>query len=63
VDADPWVDGVGVGTRQLAEVGFEIPWRAGGPLAFLPVRTVAYCGSANVVYHEQGEPQIASPSP
>jgi hypothetical protein len=27
------------------------------------VNTVAYCGLANVVYEEQGEPQLASPAP
>jgi hypothetical protein len=31
-------------------------------LPFIPMRTVAYCGSANVVYRQQGEPEIASPS-
>jgi hypothetical protein len=63
VEADPLVDGTAVGVRQLAEISFDIPWLNSGPLTFLPVKTVAYCGSANVVYKEQGEPQIASPSP
>jgi hypothetical protein len=63
VEADPVVDGTPMGARQLAEIGFDIPWSSRGPLPFLPVKTVAYCGSANVVYKEQGEPQIASPSP
>jgi len=63
VKANPLVDGTPTGARQLAEIGFDISWSGTGPLPFLPVRTVAYCGSANVVYREQGEPQIASPSP
>jgi hypothetical protein len=63
VRADPLVDGTPMGARQLAEVGFDIPWSTSDQLPFLPVPTVAYCGSANVVYREQGEPQIASPSP
>jgi hypothetical protein len=63
VEADPMVDGTAVGARQLAEIGFDIPWSGSVPLPFLPVKTVAYCGSANVVYRQQGEPQIASPSP
>ena len=63
VQADPLVDGTPMGARQVAEIGFDIPWSSGDQLPFLPVPTVAYCGSANVVYREQGEPQIASPSP
>lgn len=63
VAANPLVDGTPMGARQLAEIGFDIPWSSGDQLPFLPVPTVAYCGSANVVYREQGEPQIASPSP
>ena len=63
VEVDPLVDGTPMGARQLAEIAFEIPWSSSSPLPFVPVKTVAYCGSANVVYKEQGEPQIASPSP
>jgi hypothetical protein len=63
VEADPVVDATPMGARQLAEIGFDIPWSGSGPLPFLPVKTVPYCGSANVVYKEQGEPQIATPSP
>jgi hypothetical protein len=63
VEADPLVDGTPMGARQLGEIGFDIPWSRTDSLPFLPVRTVAYCGSANVVYREQGEPQIATPSP
>jgi hypothetical protein len=63
VQADPLVDGTPMGARQVAEVGFDIPWSSSDQLPFLPVPGVAYCGSANVVYREQGEPQIASPSP
>jgi hypothetical protein len=63
VEADPLVDGTAMGARPVAQTSFDIPWSDNGPLTFLPVKTVAYCGSANVVYREQGEPQIASPSP
>lgn len=63
VEADPIVDSTPMGARQFAEIGFDIPWADSGPLPFLPVKTVPYCGSANLVYREQGEPQIASPSP
>lgn len=63
VEANPLVDGKPMGARQIGEIGFDIPWVDSGPLPFIPVPTVAYCGSANVVYKEQGEPQIASPTP
>ena len=63
VEADPLVDGLPTGARQLAEVGFDVPWSRTDRLPFLPVSTVAYCGLANTVYREQGEPAIASPSP
>jgi hypothetical protein len=63
VEGNPLVDGKPMGARQIGEIGFDIPWADSGPLPFIPVPTVAYCGSANLVYREQGEPQIASPSP
>ena len=62
VEADPLVDGVPTGARQLAEMAFDVPWSKTDRLPFLPVSTVAYCGLANTVYREQGEPAIASPS-
>jgi hypothetical protein len=63
VEADPLVDGMPTGARQLAEVGFDVPWSRTDRLPFLAVKNVAYCGLANTVYREQGEPAIASPSP
>lgn len=63
VEGNPLIDGVPTRARQLAEVGFEVPWSRTDPLPFLPVKTVAYCGLANTVYREQGEPPIASTSP
>jgi hypothetical protein len=63
VEADPLIDGLATGARQLAEVGFDVPWSRSDRLPSLPVSTVAYCGLANTVYREQGEPAIASSSP
>ena len=63
VEADPLVDGTPMGARSLAEIGFDVPWAGTGPLRFIPVSTTRYCGLANVVYREQGEPEVASPSP
>ena len=56
-------DGLPTGARQLAEIAFDVPWSTTDRLPFLAVSTVAYCGLANTVYREQGEPAIASPSP
>ena len=63
IEANPLVDGIPTGSRELAEIGFDVPWSKTDRLPFLPVSTVAYCGLANTVYREQGEPAIASPSP
>lgn len=63
IEADLLVDGIPTGARQLAEVAFDVPWSTTDRLPFLPVSTVAYCGLANTVYREQGEPAIASASP
>jgi hypothetical protein len=63
VKINPLVDGTPMGVRELPEIGFDVPWAVEGPLPFLAVRTVAYCGSANLVYRDQGEPEVASPSP
>lgn len=62
VEGDPLVDAAPGGARQFAEIGFDVPWSRGDVLPFLPVSTVAYCGLANVIYEEQGEPQLASPA-
>lgn len=63
VEADPLVDGVPMGARRLPDVAFEVPYLGTGPLPFIPVSAMRYCGLANVVYREQGEPEVASPSP
>ncbi|MDP9250249.1 MAG: hypothetical protein M3O78_02620, partial [Chloroflexota bacterium] len=62
VNVDPLLDGTATGVHELPGIGFDVPWSIGDLLPFLPVKTVAYCGSANVVYNvvykEQGEPDI-----
>jgi hypothetical protein len=63
VEADPLVDGVPMGARRLPDVVFEVPYLGTGPLPFIPVSAMRYCGLANVVYREQGEPEVASPAP
>jgi len=63
VEGEPLVDGTPMGARLLADIDFDVPYLGTGPLALLPVSTTRYCGLANVVYREQGEPEVASPSP
>lgn len=63
VDVEPLVDGTPMGLRPLADSAFEVPYLGTGPLPFIPVGSQRYCGLANVVYRDQGEPEVASPSP
>lgn len=63
VEANPLVDGVPMGARRLPDAAFEVPYLGTGALPFIPVSAMRYCGLANVVYREQGEPEVASPSP
>ena len=59
IKADPLVDGTAMGARYLPEAGFEVPFATPGPLTLL--KQTRYCGLANVVYREQGEPPVANP--
>jgi hypothetical protein len=63
VEGAPIVDGRSMDTRRFAEVAFDVPYLGTGQLPFIPVCARSYCGLANVVYREQGEPEVASPSP
>lgn len=59
IKADPMVDGTAMGARYLPEVGFEVPFATPDPLTLLA--QTRYCGLANVVYREQGEPPVVNP--
>jgi len=63
VAGEPIVDGRPMGARRLPEVAFDVPHLGTGQLPFIPVSAMSYCGLANAVYREQGEPEVASPSP
>lgn len=63
VEANPLVDGSPMGARPLVDVAFEVPYLGAGALRFIPVNSQRYCGIANAVYREQGEPALASASP
>lgn len=63
IKGNPLIDGMPAGDRELAKVDFDVPWMNAEPLPFLEVRTVAYCGLANRIYREQGEPEIVTPAP
>jgi hypothetical protein len=63
MEVDPLVDGVPLGARRLPDVAFEVAYLGTGALPFIPVSAMRYCGLANVVYREQGEPEVASPPP
>ena len=56
----PLVDGVPVGAVNLPPVALEVPASGDGPLPFLRFDT-RFCGLANTIYRDQGEPQVASP--
>jgi hypothetical protein len=59
IKVDPLVDGTPTGRRYLPEVGFEVPFATPDPLTLLS--QTRYCGLANVVYREQGEPPVVNP--
>jgi hypothetical protein len=63
VEVDPVVGETPMGARALPDVAFDVPYLGTGPLQFIPVNAMRYCGLANVVYREQGEPEVASPTP
>ena len=59
INVDPLVDGTAMGGRYLPDVGFDVPFATPAPLTLL--KQTRYCGLANVVYREQGEPPVANP--
>lgn len=59
IKVDPLVDGIAMGGRYLPDVGFEVPFATPAPLTLLA--QTRYCGLANVVYGEQGEPPVVNP--
>ena len=58
---EPLVDGSSVGVTDLPPVGFSVPAQVGNPLPLSLINATRYCGLANVVYREQGEPPVSTP--
>lgn len=57
---EPLVDGTTVGPIDLPPVAFDVPWQTTEPM---PLRLLGtrYCGLANTVYRDQGEPDVLTP--
>ena len=57
---EPLVDDTSAGRIDLPAVTFEVPWPTSEPI---PLRLFGtrYCGLANAVYRDQGEPVVATP--
>lgn len=62
VRLEPLADGLPAEALDLPPVDIHVPADVGNPRPLPMVRESRYCGLANVVYREQGEPPIA-PSP
>jgi ABC-type amino acid transport substrate-binding protein len=60
VGLEPFVDGISAGRIDLPPVTFEVPWQTSQPI---PLRLFGtrYCGLANSVYRDQGEPDVVTP--
>jgi hypothetical protein len=57
---EPLVTDASVGATDLYPVGFIVPAQVGNPLPLSLIKASRYCGLANVVYREQGEPPVAT---
>ena len=59
VALEPLVNGTSVGPIDLAPVTFDVPWQTADPI---PLRLLGtrYCGLANAVYRDQGEPDVSA---
>lgn len=60
VRLEPLANGVPAGAVDLPPVDISVPADVGNPLPLSLVRESRYCGLANVVFREQGEPPIAT---
>ncbi len=60
VALEPLVDGTSAGPIDLPPVTIEVPWQTSQPI---PLRLFGtrYCGLANSVYRDQGEPDVVTP--
>jgi hypothetical protein len=58
VQIDPFVEGAASRPLAIAPTPLDVPASSPGPLEL--VKLTNYCGIANVVYHEQGEPELVA---
>ncbi len=60
IAVEPLVNGASVGPIDLPPLTFDVPWQTADPI---PLRLLGtrYCGLANVVYRDQGEPPVVTP--
>jgi hypothetical protein len=56
---DPLIDGTSSGNREPPAVNLEVPFAGTQPLIF--VTGSRYCGLAETVYRDQGEPAVLTP--
>lgn len=61
LSVEPIVDGTSGGLVELPSADLAIPFSSGDVL--VQTRDSRYCGLAETIFKEQGEPAIASPSP
>lgn len=61
VQIDPYIEGAISRPLDIAPTPLDVPASSPGPLQL--VKLTNYCGIANVVYHEQGEPELAADAP
>lgn len=61
IAADPLIDGSAVGAIDLPDLIIELPCQGTAALPLLPIGQTRYCGLADAVYPEQGEPVVSSP--
>lgn len=63
INAAPVVDGVHLRPMNGPDTSLEVPIPSHGPLRLLRPDQSRYCGLANRIHREQGEPPVATPTP
>ena len=55
----PLIDGSAVDPVDLPVVTIDVPYQNPAPLPFIPINQSRYCGLADAVFQQQGEPAVA----
>jgi len=61
VQLEPLVDGSSAGVMELPPVRLSVPPDVANTQPLTLIEATRYCGLANVVYREQGEPSVTTP--